>query len=121
MVDLKIYLEAGLIGFATLSVVTHPRSFIWKRLTNKQFKLKKIQVFPSIRILRKDKIIHFHHWVNFSILLLISALTSNRFLDNNFTQGFLIGGVLQGLSLRGIHLKIIYPLSKYKDSYHNTF
>lgn len=99
-------IPAVALGYLTLRVTTHPTSRIRKRLPN--IKTKSVQVFPVIRFYFFGRVIHLHHWVNFSILLLLSLFLNAGFLDFTITQGILLGGVLHGLSLPKEHRKIFY-------------
>lgn len=95
------------IGFLVFNIITHPYSLIRNSLPVVRF--KRVQVLPTLRVRIKDRTIHFHHWMNFSILLLLTLtpLISGGFLDYTYTRGFLVGGVLQGLILPDAR-KIIY-------------
>lgn len=91
-------LLAILAGFIILQLLTHStKSKIRDKLPD--IRTNRIQIFPVLRINNKSKTktIHFHHWINFSILLAISVFATSSFLDSAITRGFLAGGVLQGL------------------------
>ena len=115
-VEVTTVLPAAMTGFVTMNVLTHPRSRVWHKLKAKNYKTQKVQVFPSLRYFKEDKVIHLHHWFNFGLLLVISIFVTNNFLDSNITRGFLLGGVLQGLSYGdGNARKLIYQ--KHRDTY----
>lgn len=97
---------AAALGYLTFKATTHPKSRIRRRLPN--IKIKRLQVFPVIRVQVFGKTFHFHHWFNFSILLAISGITSIGILDHSITRGLLLGGIIQGLRLPREHRKIIY-------------
>lgn len=99
-------IPAVALGYLTLRVTTHPNSKFRKKLPN--IKTSRIQVFPVIRFYFFGRVIHLHHWFNFSILLLLSLFLNAGFLDFTITQGILIGGVLHGLSLPKEHRKMVY-------------
>src|SRR3989344_95985 len=67
-------LPATSLGYFTLKATTHPSSKIRKKMPN--FKLRRLQFFPIIRINLFGRAIHFHHWMNFSLLLALSGVTS---------------------------------------------
>ncbi|MBI3103712.1 hypothetical protein HYZ05_02115 [Candidatus Daviesbacteria bacterium] len=90
-------IPATVLGYATFRATTHPASRIRRKLPN--FKVKRVQFFPVIRINMFGRAIHFHHWFNFSILLALSGITSVTVLDHMITRGLLIGGIIQGLTL----------------------
>jgi hypothetical protein len=91
-------LLAAIAGFVILQYVTHStKSKIRRKMPD--IRIKRIQVFPILRFRYKGKIIHFHHWFNFAILLAISTFVTSSFLDSSITRGFLMGGMLQGLLL----------------------
>lgn len=97
-------LPATALGFLTFTATSHPRSKIMKKLPN--LKLKRVQVFPIISIKMFGRTIHFHHWVNFSVLLALSSLTQIGILDHTVTKGLLLGGVIQGLTLPKGHRSV---------------
>ena len=99
-------IPATALGYYTLKVTTHPASRIRRRLPN--LKVKRVQVFPVLRINLFGRVIHFHHWFNFSILLAIAAVSNAGVLDLAFTKGLLLGGIIQGLTLPKGHRKLIY-------------
>lgn len=90
---------ATALGYLTFRATTHPNAKIRKKLPN--LKVKRLQLFPVIRINMFGRTIHFHHWVNFSVLLALSGFTSFAILDHILTRGLLLGGIIQGLTLRG--------------------
>lgn len=99
-------LPATALGYLTLKATTHPTSKIRRRLPN--LKVKRVQLFPVLRVYMFKRVIHLHHWVSFSIILAISAFISFGIFDYMFTKGLLLGGIIQGLSLPKEHRKIIY-------------
>jgi hypothetical protein len=78
------------------SIFSHPNSKLWNRWP--RIKIKWIQIFPSIRITVKGRVIHIHHWFHLSILLCISTFITGGILDSWITRGFLMGGIIQGLT-----------------------
>lgn len=90
-----IVIASTLAGYLTSYFISQPYSKLNSKIP--KIKLKNIELLPSIRILLRGKIIHFHHWFNFTILLCISIFVTGGLLDSWMTRGFLIGGVFQGL------------------------
>jgi hypothetical protein len=84
-----------LAGYITFRLATHPDSRLHKKLP--QIKFRHVQIFPSIIITIRTRIIHIHHWFSFSILLCISIFVTAGILDSWLTRGFLLGGIFQGL------------------------
>lgn len=97
---------ATALGYLTFRAATHPTSRIRRKLPN--VKVKRVQVFPVLRIHLFDRVFHMHHWFSFSILLVISSFASIAILDQVFTKGLLLGGIIQGLTLPKGHRQIIY-------------
>lgn len=95
---------AAALGYLTFRATTHPDAKILKKMPN--LKLKRVQLFPIIALNIKGKNIHFHHWVNFSILLLLSGFTQIGILDHTVTRGLLLGGVIQGLTMPKGHRSV---------------
>ncbi|MDP3973240.1 MAG: hypothetical protein Q8P92_00210 [Candidatus Daviesbacteria bacterium] len=90
-------LPATALGYFTFRATTHPNARIRKRLPN--IRIKRLQLFPVIRLNMFGRTLHFHHWMNLSILLALSGVTSLSILDHTFTRGLLFGGIIQGLTL----------------------
>lgn len=99
-------IPATALGFLTLKVTTHPQSRIRRKLPN--IKTRRVQVFPVIRFYFFGRVIHLHHWINFSILLILSIFITGNILDYVVTKGLLLGGIIQGLTLPYEHRKIVY-------------
>ncbi len=104
--EILTIVPATALGYLTFRIVAHPSSRIRKKLPN--IKTKRVQIFPVIRFFIFGRVFHLHHWFNFSILLILSFFINNGFLDNNFTTGILMGGVLHGLSLPSDKRRLIY-------------
>lgn len=101
-----LIIPATALGYLTFKATTHPASRIRRKMPN--VKVKRLQIFPVIRIYAFGRVFHFHHWLNFSLLLLLSAFISAGVLDLIFTRGLLLGGIIQGLRLPKEHRQLIY-------------
>lgn len=99
-------LPATALGYLSFKATTHPNARIRKKLPN--IKLKRVQVFPVLRIYMFGRVIHFHHWVSLSILLAASLFATAGVLDLMFTKGMLLGGIIQGLRMPKEHRKVVY-------------
>lgn len=69
---------------------------------------ERLHVFPVFRMRIFGRVIHFHHWVNLSILLGLSFFITSGILTYLITKGVLLGGIIHGLRLPKEHRKIIY-------------
>jgi len=94
-----------LLPFTGGFLMAHIYSKVYEKLP--KFKIKSLQLFPSIKILISGKIFHLHHWLGFSILLVISIFVEGGFLGYLVTKGILSGGAIQGLFNPNV-FKIIY-------------
>ncbi len=99
-------IPATALGYLTLRATSHPTSRFRKKMPN--VRVKRVQLFPVLRVFMFGRVIHLHHWVSFSIILVISAFISFGIFDYMFTKGLLIGGIIQGLRLPKEHRTIIY-------------
>ncbi len=99
-------IPATALGYFTLRATTHPTSRIRKKMPN--LRVKRVQVFPVLRINIFGRVIHLHHWLSFSIILLISFFASIGILDLMVTRGVLLGGIIHGLTLPKEHRRIVY-------------
>lgn len=99
-------IPATALGYLTLRVTTHPDARIRKKLPN--IRTKRIQIFPVLRFKIFGRVIHIHHWVMFSVILVLSFFISWGILDFMVTRGVLLGGIIHGLTLPVEHRKIVY-------------
>ncbi len=99
-------IPATALGYLTLRVTTHPNARIRRKLPN--IKKGGIQVFPVLRFKIFGRVIHIHHWISFSILLILSFFMTTGILDFMVTKGLLLGGIIQGLNMPKEHRRIIY-------------
>jgi hypothetical protein len=86
------------LGYLILNFISTPGSKFNRRVPQVRFKW--VQLFPSIKIFVRGRIIHLHHWFYLSILLVFSVVSPTAFLDSALTRGFLLGAVIQGLKFR---------------------
>lgn len=97
---------ATALGYLTLRATTHPNSKLRKRFPN--IKTKRFQVFPVIRVNLFGRVFHLHHWLSFSLILIMTNFLPLGFLETTFSKGMLLGGIIQGLRLPTGHRNIIY-------------
>lgn len=89
----------GALGYFLFWLASHPtRSPLRKRIPQKQF--KSVSILPEIKIARRNKEYHFHHWLNISTLYLLILLKKKRLPHSKFINGLMLGGVIQGLSYK---------------------
>lgn len=99
-------IPATALGYLTSRMLTHPSSKIRRKMPN--IKNNRVQIFPVIRIQLFGRVIHFHHWIYFSLILLVSFFVSMGIFNFIVTKGMLLGGIIHGLTLPKKHRKIIY-------------
>lgn len=99
-------LPATALGYLGSRMFTHPSSRIRKKMPN--IKTQRVQVFPVFRFKVFGRVIHLHHWIYFSAILIVSTFASLGVLDFIVTKGILFGAVVHGLTLPKKHRKIIY-------------
>lgn len=99
-------IPATALGYLTLKVTTHPASRLRRKLPN--IRTSRIQVFPVLRMKIFGRVIHIHHWISFSVLLILSFFITWGVLDFIVTKGILLGGIIQGLTLPKEHRRVIY-------------
>lgn len=96
----------ALIGFLLFTLATHPKSRINKKLPDK--KIRNVQLFPRINVSTRNRIVHVHHWMFLTPILLFIQ----NFTQSNLLHGFLIGGILQGLMFKD-RFKLIFKNEEY--------
>lgn len=99
-------IPATALGYLTLRVTTHPTARIRRRLPN--IKTKRVQIFPVLRVKLFGRVVHFHHWFCFSIILVLSFFISWGIFDFMVTKGVLLGGIIHGLTLPKEHRRMVY-------------
>jgi len=99
-------IPATALGYLTFRVTTHPTARIRKKLPN--IRTGRFQVFPVLRFRIFNRVVHLHHWLSFSIILVLSFFISMGIVDYIVTKGLLLGGIIHGLTLPKGHRKIIY-------------
>lgn len=99
-------IPATALGYLTFKVTAHPASRIRRKLPN--IKAGRVQIFPVLRVKIFGRVIHIHHWVSFSVLLILSFFITAGILDFIVTKGILLGGIIQGLTLPKEHRRVIY-------------
>lgn len=99
---------ATALGYLTFKAATHPSSRIRRRMPN--LRVKRVQVFPVIRLHIFGRVIHLHHWFNFSLILATTAFINVGILETSIARGLLLGGIIQGLTLPKGHRTLIYKL-----------
>ncbi len=99
-------IPATALAYLASRTITHPSSRIRKKMPN--INSKRFQVFPVLRIKVLGRVIHFHHWIFFSAILIISFFVSLGVMDYIVTKGMFLGAIVHGLTLPKKHRQIIY-------------
>lgn len=94
------------LGYLGSRMFTHPTSRIRKKMPN--IKTKRVQVFPVLRFKIFGRVIHLHHWISFSVILIVSFFVSLSIVDYIVTKGVLLGAIIHGLTIPKRHRKIFY-------------
>ena len=102
-------LIGGVTSFLVFHLASHPKSRIGKKVPHA--KIKRVQFLPHLRIEAKNKILHIHHWMLFAPIYLFVQAKGSGILQSDLLNGFLIGGILQGLMYKD-SLKIIHSAAK---------
>src|SRR5688572_19916059 len=90
------YLPAAVAGYYAFHLTSHPKSKLRGKIPH--VKVSRVQVSPSIRLYAFGRTIWMHHWLNLAILLAISIPLNIGLLDHSVMKGFMVGGILQGLT-----------------------
>ena len=94
--EILSYLPAAVLGYLAFSLTKHPHGKIGKKLP--EVKTGPVQISPSIKLHAFGRTIWMHHWLNLAILLAISIPVNWGLLDHSIAKGFMLGGILQGLT-----------------------
>lgn len=90
------FLLSLIFGYEIAKKTSKPNSKLHQKLPF--IKIKFIQISPNIKIHFRGKIIHIHHWLYMSLLLIISFTARDSFLASDFFKGSMLGGIIQGLT-----------------------
>lgn len=107
MLEYLVILPATLAGYLIFKATTNPTARIRRKMPNVIIK-ERLHLFPVFRMRIFGRVIHFHHWVNLSILLGLSFFITSGILTYLITKGVLLGGIIHGLRLPKEHRKIMY-------------
>lgn len=99
----------GLLGFSFFWLTSHQKSPVNKRLPAKKY--KNFHYSPNIKIERKDRHFHMHHWTIFGISYLPLILMRRR-IRSKLLHGFFIGSIIQGLTYKD-RFKFVKPLGDF--------
>lgn len=98
----------GLLGFSFFWITSNHKSPVHKRLPARKY--RSVYYFPHLKIERKDRHYHLHHWAIFGISYL-PILVGRRRVRQRWVHGFFIGSILQGLTY-GDRFQFIKPLQE---------
>lgn len=93
-------------SFILLHITSHPASKFRKNA--KLIKIKRLEIYPCLRLHLQTRVIHIHHWVYWSALLIISIPTNFKILDLNSVQAIMLGAFLQGFTINKKARKLVY-------------
>jgi len=91
-----VFLVSILLGFFVNLFLTRPNTKLNKRFPD--IKIKFIQIFPRVQIHFKNKSLWLHHWLNYSLVLIIILTMNAGFLESVTIKGYLVGSIFQGLT-----------------------
>lgn len=96
-----------MVGYITEHFSSNPKTKVYSHIP--KIKIKPLELFPSVKFTFGNKIFHLHHWMSYSILLIITiAFEGGGIFDILFIKGFLFGGAIQGFTFPDWK-KIVYP------------
>lgn len=99
-------IPATALGYLASRTITHPTNRFRRKMPD--IKTRRLQVFPVLRVKIFNRVIHLHHWIYFSIILLVSFFVSLGVVDYVVTKGVLLGAIIHGLTVPKPYRKIIY-------------
>lgn len=93
------------IGYLFFLYLSHPKK---KKHKVPKISLGNVDFLPNFRIHIGKKTYHFHHWFLFALVIATPVIIRERFQYPMILQGFLIGGIIQGLRFSD-RFKFRYP------------
>lgn len=103
--DLLSFVPGTFLGFTLFKYLSNPKHKTARLLPN--IKLWRFELSPCFKIRVMGRIVHFHHWLNLSLILTISLFINLGLFDYLFTRGVMVGGIMQGLTFPDFR-RIIY-------------
>lgn len=91
-------LLGGFIGYSFFEATSDPKSPLNKKIPEER--IKNIEILPSLEIISKKKMYHFHHWMDLSILYLLYIGLRRKLLKSKILNGIMLGGILQGMTYK---------------------
>lgn len=91
-------LFGGSMGALTSWILSAPKSPVKQKLP--EAGIKNVEILPNVRIKRKNKIYHIHHWMFFSVFYASFMLIRRPFTGKKFINGFVLGLIFQGISYK---------------------
>lgn len=91
-------LLGGTMGLATSWAISAPKSPVKKKLPSAT--IKNVEFVPNLKVTRKNKVYHIHHWMYFSVFYGSLMLVRRPFRGKKFLNAFLLGLIFQGLSYK---------------------
>lgn len=104
------FLVSLILGYQVAKKSSHPSSKIYRKLP--VVKIKFIQLLPNLKIYLRGKIVHLHHWIYMSFILIFSFYDSSSFLTSPILKGFLTGSIIQGFTFPDWKKIILNPKEK---------
>ena len=96
-------------GFIIAFFFSHPTHPISVKRRVPSIRIKWIQFTPNLKINLHSYEIHIHHWIHILVIYITLTVYPGNLLDSHMAiQGFLLGGVGQGLLYRD-RFSIIKP------------
>lgn len=99
----------GILGFSFFWLTSHQRSPVHRKLPAKKY--RNVHYLPHVKIERKDRHYHMHHWAIFGASYL-PLIVLRRRIKSKWLHGFFIGSMVQGLTYRD-RFKFVKPLSDF--------
>lgn len=100
------------VSFFLFHLATHPKSKFNKKLPSKKIS-SRFQIFPRISFEAKNRVFHVHHWMLFTPAYFLLPSVNHGLSLAPIIQGFLLGGIVQGL-MYADRFRIIFHYDDYQ-------
>lgn len=91
-----IFILSFVSGFILNNLLTKPNAYLNKRIP--KVKVKFIQLLPSLKVKFGKRTIHIHHWIGYSIILVITITLKLDLFSTLYARGYFAGSIIQGLT-----------------------
>ena len=94
--NILLLIASAVFGYSFSHFGSNPKSKIQSKLPT--IAIRFIQVSPNLKISVGNRIIHIHHWIYYTVILIFTLTYNVSFFESLFAKGYLTGAIINGLT-----------------------